>query len=882
MFRRPLSSRVACTTQRGHFTASLPLRQIQDRDRVLGTHGAGLVKHESMATMNLSHTFIRNVANAAPAADLFRTPVHQGLGTSSADPYTRTLPNQESRPPESTVLTAAAITAATLDERQTLAQRWGSLQYWIGDPHPRLPLFLEGLLVTPALPVSATAEAMVQDFATSVIPALAKELGAGRETELRRLWADAVREYGVVNSAYVFDKQAFERELAKLHGDFITRMTSLTTKEDGALALELLRRKAVLRRNYFIEQQLLPLVRNSEYFNHGDAVWRIFFDRVKSNKAELFSTAAGGTQNSAVLAYAWDAVMHEDVVRMPAMTAPVALFFLLASVAESHHAVPDSMKESSSNLDSGVGSTVHQRDETPFACLDPIRKRRFVSAALEKQLSSVKGSAALAAVLHTAKIHGLSREAALCETMLDNQRLLEADVAEAVGRFDSTGEVRSLLSSLINGTDEAARQHVREVFTIAANERTIDWDKIFFNVDWSSNWRRLSIALLSNTATLTAIQKLLCNAIGAKGATKRLYSEEYTRELEVILRQRQQRAAERKAKVESIIHDLSSFHAVDRTLELLRSLGVSVTALEEEVAVLQKQKEIPRHNVDTSVLDVALQAVEKRHPAWKAAGVLLAAAPAATGVRRDLFYLECMARIFLRLAYTPQAGAAAIAQHTRRRIGNIGKEPHQQNIPAEVGFVEQYDNLQYKRYDWQGWYQRMVDVHNRNVSLRCRIGDLKRLDSYGNPFVDLQTERRLRILADHRVGMGVVKLDSDKYEDQPDNITFGLTKLSELIADARKAQLGREYWPTVEVKVRRPSGQSKTYYSVMDEERIEKKSAELYAKYRDAKKRSLFVTPMDLWLDVKGLQVRKTAESGDEHGYTVDSLQGALGSDSES
>ena len=107
-----------------------------------------------------------------------------------------------------------------------------------------------------------------------------------------------------------------------------------------------------------------------------------------------------------------------------------------------------------------------------------------------------------------------------------------------------------------------------------------------------------------------------------------------------------------------------------------------------------------------------------------------------------------------------------------------------------MGFVEHYNNLLYKRYDWQGWYQRMVNIHNRNVSIRCRIDDLKRLDGNGLPFTDMQTERRLRILAADRVGMGVVKLDSDKYEDQSDNITHGTGKLLELLADARKAQLG--------------------------------------------------------------------------------------------
>ncbi|CAD2215558.1 hypothetical protein AGDE_13156 [Angomonas deanei] len=120
--------------------------------------------------------------------------------------------------------------------------------------------------------------------------------------------------------------------------------------------------------------------------------------------------------------------------------------------------------------------------------------------------------------------------------------------------------------------------------------------------------------------------------------------------------------------------------------------------------------------------------------------------------------------------------------------------------------------------------------------------------------------------------MGVLKLDSDKYEDQEDNITSGVHKLSELLADSRKAQLGQEYWPTVEVKVRNPSGQSKTYYSVIDDDRVEKKSKEYYDKYKEAKKRSLFVTPIDTWLEVKGMQTRKTSEAADARGYTVDMI----------
>ncbi|KPI88015.1 hypothetical protein ABL78_2891 [Leptomonas seymouri] len=873
---------VTMAVPRRAFAASSVLLQLQHKDRIYGSHGAGFVKHESMSTKDLQNTFARNVTNAAPAADLFRTKVHEGLGTSERDPYTRTLPNQESRAPESSVLRSASVSAPSLDERLRLHTKWGTMQYWLGDQHPRLPVFVEDLLVTDTLPVSPAADRMVKSFATEVIPRLAGDArGPSAQQKLTDLWMRAVQAYGALNTRHLFNKEAFQRELGALHSSYVAEITALTPREDGPLALEVLRRKVVEKRNAFLREGVLPLVRNSPYLGYGDAVWRVFFNSVNTHKAELFSSAISPVH--ATLGFTWNALMTEDMVRTPAMTAPVALYFLLVAISETHTLAPAELRGASAHLDDGIGGEEVQRlPANSIRLVSPTVKRTFAEKALRELLREIEGCRKLARALRKEGLYDWAREAALCAAMLDNEQLLQADVADAVERFDSATEVKSLLHSLMSGPDDAAKAHVQQVFQLAEGgsassvKQSIDWDAAMSAVDWPTRWRQLARALLSDPATLMATQKVLKNAVGAKGATKRLFTQEYADELQGVLNRRGDRTVAHDAKIEQLVRNLTSYQQVDRTLEVLREVEVPLDELESAAAAMESQQLVRRQQVDSGVLDMLLETIRQRHPSWGANGVL-PVAPASVRANPATWYLECMARIYIRLSYVPQAAAASMAQRTRRRIGAVGLEPTQFNVPAEMGMVEQYDNLQYKRYDWQGWYQRMVDVHNRNVSIRCRIDDLKRLDAYGNPFVELQTERRLRILADDRVGMGVLKLDSDKYEDQSDNITYGSKKVSELLADARKAQLGREYWPTVEVKVRRPSGQSKTYYSVLDDARIESRSVELYSKYREAKKRSLFVTPMDLWLDVKGMQVRKTADTADAQGYTVDTLQDTLG-----
>jgi hypothetical protein len=165
------------------------------------------------------------------------------------------------------------------------------------------------------------------------------------------------------------------------------------------------------------------------------------------------------------------------------------------------------------------------------------------------------------------------------------------------------------------------------------------------------------------------------------------------------------------------------------------------------------------------------------------------------------------------------------------------------------------------------------------VSIRARVSDLRRLDNEGRPFVDMQTERRLRIVAESRVGAGMVKLDTDRFEDRSDNLDFGTGKLQELLSEAKKAQLGSEYWPTVEVKVRHPSGQSKMRYSLMDWARVEAESKEMLVRYKAAKAKAIFVPPNETWLRAAGetTSAAKEASAGEadaDAGYDSGSLFG--------
>ncbi|KAH9593020.1 hypothetical protein LSM04_004693 [Trypanosoma melophagium] len=858
-----------------------PLLQLQGRERLLlRTHGAGVVQHNSMAQESMAAAIINSHANtsssstaatastlvAPRAADLFRTHVHEGTGTGPEDPYLRTLPNQASRAPASSVAEAFGLREATVDECGALPRRWGAMQYWLGDRHPRLPLYLQQLQVPDVPLLSPAAETLLVKFEAVVIPQLVSD--EADRVELLNIWKEAVKQAEENVKKNIFYRANFENTLSHICEEALQKMRTLSLGgAEGPLAVEALRRRTILERNKYIQENFIDVVSNGTYLGFGDAVWRVFFEAVEVYKNELL-----GEKTLESVRFAWEAIMQEDVVRLPDVTAPVALFLTLVCIDESGRLVSDKLKDTSLTLDDGIHQISSKcQQDVSLSLPNLVLKRRFVAKTLSAILQ-VESSNTFSKILREYGLHDLSREVALCEAMNNNEKLLEDDIADAVSRFESKSEVKTLLSSLMGGTDVDVRETIAKNLGIS-NFTSVNWDVVMQNVDWSSNWRQLGIALLRNQMVLVAVHKHIKNAIGAKGVSKHLFTEAYAEELQAIIQMREEREQSKKLRIEHIVQELSSYQKVDQACDILRQLGVDMSELDKEASSLRDGSLVRRTHINKEVISCVLEAVTSRHPNWVKAGVIQ------TEISNPLEILRGLMHIFIRLTYVPQAGAALIAQRLRRRIGPVGIESYQFNVPTEVGFVEQYDNLQYKRYDWQGWYQRMVDIHNRNVSLRCRINDLKRLDANGKPFVDVQTERRLRILAQERVGMGVLKLDSDKYEDHLDNMTYGTVKLSELLADARKAQLGEEYWPSVELKVRRPSGQSKAHYSLMDYDRVERRSGELYEKYRDAKKRSLFVTPMDMWLEVKGMQVRKAADSTDSDGYTVDALQDMMNAD---
>lgn len=964
----------------------------QHRDEMLHTHGASFIRHQSIADKDLSTKTpgggpgIHQVATALPAGDLFRTKVHEGLGTGENDPYDRTLPNIDSIPPATTVLYSATIQAPNEEEVQQISSGrvWHTLSVWWHEEQPRMPFYLSSQRIPSALPVSPVAEAMLAELTDRVLPSLASTTEELRQ--LQEWWSSAVETYQRCAKQYLWNPSRFMGELQRTHDLVMNSIAESRGREQLSLALEVLRRKAMATHNTLLEEYYGRIVFYPSLSSFSTPVslfsvpsanemWEIFLQSTKTYKDKIFVKTTDGP-----LLYAWEALLVEGNIRPPSMTAPVALFFALVTLQLQQRAVDAARKRGKFSPLFSLSSKGQQREKGDFTRETtsmsssssspsvPVHMRRYlryVSALTRRryvleELMDIFFSTPEELPLLSRKFHAdgeleLARDLAMCGEMLNNTELLKAEAASVVSPFSSTSEVKSLFASIYAGKDEDAKQHLcrtlgiskfpqsqrKEVGSSSTSSsssrnnnstrgRQMNWDKALEEADWENKWKSLVVSLLMHPPFLNAIHAYIKNAIAAKGVERELFHPNVAEQLDRIKQARAARDASCKQKANELIVQLSSYEWGDRTLRFLLEMEMepasahdpplidnhrSLLSLERRRSLLEpeataaEEEERTRAQapfvspVTPDALAAALEAIQERHPQWVKSGVLPSLSqsleegtnsnsaradhPSPTSSSLLVKYfstdpfagLRVLTRIFIRLVYVPQAGAAMIAQRTRRRIGPVGLKPTEFNIPAEFGIVEQFDNLLYKRYDWQGWYQRMVDIHNRNVSLRCRLDDLKKLDAYGNPFVDLQTERRLRILCGDRVGMSVLKLDSDKYEDQSDNITYGVTKLSEILADSRKAQLGMEYWPTVEVKVRRPSGQSQAYYSVLDDKRIEEESKVLYEKYKELKKSSLFVTPMNLWLKTKGTQVRQKAEVTDEEGYSVASLHASLNDD---
>lgn len=855
------SSKGALATAVASFASTKKCNQVQHQHVITKSHGAGLINHESKYKKDI---------NAAPAADLASTPLDKGLGTNAQDPYNRTLPNLDMIPPESTVLTASR-TAPTITEVQSLKKRSGTLGYWFGGQHPRMMHLLNSEKVA-APSVPASGEVLLNEFkSVAVLGALCQGVEPPLDlVATTRAW-DAIENRFASMSLRLLDKKGFELDLDRniKAGLLLFGETSVPPEELKA-AVEILRRKAVKRRNDKIAN-LMSLCSDEVLVGNGDAVLERVLNAVRNacNDSSLPPEARffnPSTDDS--VKFLWENLVENPTVSAcssPAVTAPVALFFSIVSAS----------------LALAQPEVAVSKAATNFRSVPLIERRKFVKSLLMDL--AAKNLLVTSEMTESLRLAGLKEDSALMAIIGASMAVQAKERAEQIKAmslfFQDEPQVR-LVFQRLSGKGAEVKSALYKVLHL--DEKTVPVLELTKRSSWPTRFmihmdRILSSDILTN-AIVEVIEGDMRNLQNKNmSAHATLFSTEKLEALRKFNSDVKAHMEVTTARVRNVVESLYSSEKVDKTIEALQLCQVDLAELHEirdkRIASLQKPKQ---PEIDLDVFSNIVNSVAERHANWKSANVLPPTAPAEPS---SLDTLKMASRIYLRSVYVPNAAVAAIAAATRRRIGPIGTESHEFNIPIEVGQTEKYDNLLHKRYDWQGWFQRMVDIHNRNISMRCKLHELRTLDHQGRPFFDMQSERRLRIVAKERVGMGIIKLDSDKFEDQSDNLVHGSTKLSQLLADARKTHLGAEYVPTVEVKVRRPSGQSKMHYSLLDFDRVEKKSEQLFVLYKEAKKKSFFVSPKDTWLQVKGLQVRKTADAADADGYTVDNLFDTLDKD---
>lgn len=856
--------RVSATVMQGRWLhTSSALLQAQHPHIETATHGAGYIRHDAQFSKDPS---------VAKAADLVPTDVEHGLGTGAADPYHRTLPNMDLRPAESTTLSSAMVTAPTLDEVATLHKRSGSLGYWFGEQHPRMPKLLATLQTRPAHPLPLHAADHLKRFASDVIGQLAQSYGTDA-SQAALTWGAAVRKFEQL-PLHLFQKEAFESALNGVvtFATTIFRDQSPAVPEELQLAVEMLRRDAVLRRNRLLDQ-LIYVSHNATALSNGEHLWQLLRAEVQSmmdagREAELFPEAE---RNENGLRFIWE---NLPTTAAPLLTAPAAMFALLVSFGWSKGSLSNGGAASPPPAQGG-----NTMDTIPFMT----RRKLALQILQRRQKEGTLISTQFAEQLRALGLTNVARRVELSAAASTGEtKAAEEDAKKLAYAFQDPTDVQRLLVNLLSFKDDAVPKALYEALGLPRLGRT-DAATLYQDSQWNTHYEAIVIALLSNDVTASAIRDVVNSQTRTKQqeaqASKAqefpaLFTTAFANKLSSMKDSKEQRLRGNQKRIEGIIRDLSSNETVNKILPLLEGESLLADEAKRATDAIQKARsQVPPEVLSSAAFGSVYDAMTATHPNWVQSTVLPSAPlREATGSGA----LRTLLRVYVRSVYVPHAGSALLAQRLRGRIGPVGTALHQHNLPVEVGMVEKYDNLQHKRYDWQGWYQRMVDVHNRNISLRVKLTDLKTLDAQGRPFLDMQSERRLRIVAKDKVGMSILKLDSDRYEDQSDNYTFGATKVSQLLQDARKTMLGKEYVPTVEVKVRRPSGQSKMQYSVMDYDRIERRSTELYAQYREAKKRSFFVSPTDTWLEVRGLQVRRNAEVADADGYSVDGLFSAM------
>lgn len=773
-------------------------------------------------------------------ADLRTTSVDAGFGTGPGDEVRRTAPNQPLRDPTATVDTndAQRLTQMLVTgEPQALAAHWLQLGQWFGPE--RLMVRYIAALRTDAAPQLPGAQAALDAFENKVIVEAAEESGTDAKLQ-QQSWRGLAKRYAA--DLHLFDSKAFVAHLDKL--DAQVAPFAPNRSEEVATVARILRNNAVVVRNNVLSG-LQQFVEGAP-LDGGQLVWRRFFAAVEAHYEELVAC------NDSIQAM-WECTQQAP---LPALKPAAALLFACVSTAyaEAHQA-------------SQIDPT--RRNFGPFELLTPAEMQQFVAQHVDAVVTKPDLRA-----FHRRGLVSVATDLAANAAHRDVLRKSRAEsFASLVPRFADKRAVTSLLKLMVESDRSDVRRTVFQLLGAEAETTASRVEQHVNRMAWESAYPTLAARLLSDTACTDQLRVILSSSL-AKKEKKAAYKEDLmsmnTLSLldDVCAADRQKRES-LAAVVDAARQKILRHDDVASTMALLDDHGISTAELR---ALNQRRVEARVRGAPfpEQLYAPLVREVIRQHPKWAELNIIDPSD--ATRDPVSAASVSLLLRIYLRTAYTPATGNALLKSRFRRRVGQVARDKAQHNMDAEIGFAEYFDMQDYKRYDWQGWYQRMVDVQNRNVSIRCRLAALRTLDAKGKPFIDLQTERRLRILAGDRVGNSIIKLDNDRFEDQKDNLEWGTVKLQDLLSESKKAQLGEEYWPTVEVKVRRPSGQSKMLYSLIDYERVEKDAAANFEEYKKHKASKLFVPPTDTWLKLSGGATTSSAAKSVEGGYSVDAL----------
>ena len=786
----------------------------------------------------------------------------------------------------------------------------------------------EHLKIDLPLPKHADAEKRMKAFTTEGIKEVCMAIGNPSVDVACASWKKATDAFSKV-SLNLFDPNAFLKDIAKCRDGCVKvahEIMNSAAGSDGAGGattddevpeefidiIDVITRAVLDRRNSLVDEHIMqPCCGGSDaesraalrnVLDGGNGVWKCLLAHIEANHDKIL-----GSDEVLLTKLEW---MKNHGRAAPAVTPAVAIYLILSAISLSSAAPVPAV--ASGSLADVRNHSMTLESVNPLYGISMEKRREFVISSTDALCSDYNSAKILKKALEKAGL----REMASAVEMVATSAHMSGDILRR-----EVGHLANLLKD-----EDAARafcvtvtEHVKteqdlaSTFTTAFGLSNIDHFRVLPDKGWAGYhaefceilFRVDELALRNeDTSKLVKESAQAINsylrvvaskeeATDADAASKikmpaaynlpnssSILNDAVKTALMGIVSQRQSRKAEQRRIRSTIDQNLRSPSTLDATLEILEDCGIDVVGKLHAMTKTPSTEGAPHvPEITGEVLRQSLHQVSRENMNWVNQGIVADEAPTPEDPKGSLTIMGNALNILLRLNYVPQSSQAMLKRNLRGRLGEVSSESKHQNVPVEVGQSEVYDVQQYKRYDPQGWYQRMQDIHHRNVSIKMRLSDLRVLNHDGTaPYGNMQTERRLRVVAGDKVGMDNIMLDSDRFEDRVDNQNYGTMKLQEVLAESRKATLGPEFWPTVEVKVRNPSGQTRAMQSLIDYGRIESTSADLYKKYRELKAKTLFVSPTQLYIhgNNSGDEVKAEAEGASQEAKKRDAQRGFL------